>query len=106
VKIKSIIQNLGANLLIAILGLVGSIILARWLGPTQRGIFAAIILIPSILQYVVNFGLYAATIFFTAQNPSNKHKIWSNLFCISLIQSILGFLLGWFLQLLFTKIPF
>jgi O-antigen/teichoic acid export membrane protein len=107
VKIKSIIQNLGANLLTAILGLVGSIILARWLGPTQRGIFAAIILIPSILQYIVNLGLYSSTIFFTAQNPSNKHKIWSNLFCISLIQSILGFLLGWFLlNFYLQKFPF
>jgi O-antigen/teichoic acid export membrane protein len=95
VKIKSIIQNLGANLLTTILGLVGSIILARWLGPTQRGLFAAIILIPSILQYVVNFGMYSAIIYFTAQKDSPKHKIWSNLICIGLIQSILGTFIGW-----------
>ncbi len=96
-KIKSIIQNLGANLLTTILGLVGSIILARWLGPSQRGLFAAIILIPSILQYVVNFGMYSAIVYFIAQKDSPKHEIWSNLICIGLIQSILGFFIGWVL---------
>ena len=92
---KNIIQNIGANLLTTILGLVGSIILARWLGPNQRGIFAAIILIPNILQYFVNFGLFSATLYFTALPDSDKHKIWSNIIIIGIIQSIIGVLLGW-----------
>lgn len=96
-KFKNIIQNLGANLLITLLGLVGSIILARWLGPSQRGIFAAIILIPTILQYFVNFGLSSATIYFTAQPNSDKNTIWSNLLFIGFIQSILGILMGYFI---------
>ena len=94
-KFKSVIQNVGANLLITIFGLIGSIILARWLGPTQRGIFAAIILIPSILQYFVNFGLSSATIYFTALPNNNKHIIWNNIVIIGIIQSIIGVLLGW-----------
>ena len=96
-KFKNIIQNLGANFLIIILGLVGSIILARWLGPIQRGVFAAIILIPTILQYFVNFGLSSATIYFTAQPSSNKNTVWSNLIIMATIQSIIGFLLGWYI---------
>jgi O-antigen/teichoic acid export membrane protein len=96
-KFKSILQNLGANLLITLLGLVGSIILARWLGPSQRGVFAAIILIPTILQYFVNFGLSSATIYFTAQSNSNKNTIWSNLIFIGFIQSILGLIIGYFI---------
>ena len=94
-KFKSIIQNVGANLLITIFGLIGSIILARWLGPTQRGIFAAIILIPSILQYFINFGVSSATIYFTALPNANKHIIWNNVVIIGIIQSIIGVLLGW-----------
>lgn len=94
-RFKNIIQNIGANLLTTILGLVGSIILARWLGPSQRGIFAAIILIPSILQYFVNFGLSSATVYFTAIPDADKHKIWSSVFTIGLFQSILGLLFGW-----------
>jgi O-antigen/teichoic acid export membrane protein len=97
VKFKNIIQNLGANLLIVLLGLVGSIILARWLGPSQRGIFAAIILIPTILQYFVNFGFSSATIYFTAQPNSNKNTIWSNLILIGFIQSIIGLIIGSFI---------
>ncbi|MEY4539526.1 MAG: hypothetical protein RLZZ306_1283 [Bacteroidota bacterium] len=96
-KFKNIIQNLGANLLITLLGLVGSIILARWLGPSQRGVFAAIILIPTILQYFVNFGLSSATIYFTAHTNSNKNTIWSNLIVIGFIQSALGIFLGYFI---------
>jgi O-antigen/teichoic acid export membrane protein len=94
VKFKNIIQNLGANLLIILLGLVGSIILARWLGPSQRGIFAAIILIPTILQYFVNFGFSSATIYFTAQPNSNKNTIWSNLIMVGFVQSIIGLTIG------------
>jgi O-antigen/teichoic acid export membrane protein len=97
VKFKNIIQNLGANLLIILLGLVGSIILARWLGPSQRGIFAAIILIPTILQYFVNFGFSSATIYFTAQPNSNKNTIWSNLIMIGFIQSVIGLVIGYFI---------
>jgi hypothetical protein len=96
VKFKNIIQNLGANLLIIIFGLVGSIILARWLGPSQRGVFAAIILIPTLLQYFVNFGLSSATGYFAAQPLSNKNTIWSNLIILTFFQSIIGFLIGWF----------
>jgi O-antigen/teichoic acid export membrane protein len=91
---KNIIQNLGTNLLITALGLVGSIILARWLGPSQRGFFAAIILIPNILQYVVNFGLTSATVYFTAIPNAHKPKIWSGLLSVSVIQSLLGILVG------------
>jgi O-antigen/teichoic acid export membrane protein len=91
---KSIKQNIGTNLLITVLGLVGSIILARWLGPNQRGVFAAIILIPNILQYVVNFGVSSATIYFTAIPNADKHKIWSSLLLLSLVQSLLGILIG------------
>jgi O-antigen/teichoic acid export membrane protein len=96
-KFKNIIQNLGANLLITLLGLVGSIILARWLGPSQRGVFVAIILIPTIVQYFVNFGLSSATIYFTAQTNSNKNTIWSNLIFIGFIQSIIGIWIGYFI---------
>ena len=94
-KFKNIIQNLGANLLITLLGLVGSIILARWLGPSQRGIFAAIILVPTILQYFVNFGLYSAIIYFTAKPLSDKNTIWSSLLLIGFVQAIAGVLIGW-----------
>ncbi len=94
-RIKNIIQNIGANLLTTILGLVGSIILARWLGPSQRGIFTAIILIPNILQYFVNFGLSSATVYFTAITDTDKNKIWSSIFMIGFIQSVIGLIFGW-----------
>ena len=103
VKFRNIIQNLGANLLITLLGLVGSIILARWLGPSQRGVFAAIILIPTILQYFVNFGLSSATLYFTAQPDSNKNTIWNALILMGFIQSIIGILMGYFIINLYLQ---
>ena len=102
-KLKNIIQNLGANVLITLLGLVGSTILARWLGPNQRGVFAAIIFAPTILQYFVSFGFSSAAVYFTAQPNSDKNLIWSNLILIGSIQSILGFLLGWFIVELYLQ---
>ena len=96
-KFKNIIQNLGANLLITLLGLVGSIILARWLGPSQRGVFAAIILFPAILQYFVNFGLSSTTVYFTAKQNSNKYTIWNTLILLGFFQSLVGILIGYFI---------
>lgn len=105
-KFKNIIQNIGANLLTAILGLVGSIILARWLGPSQRGVFAAIILIPAILQYFVNFGLSSATVYFSAKPNINKHSLWNSLIIIGSVQSLIGMLLGWeIIEIYLQKYP-
>ena len=81
--------------MITLLGLIGSIILARCLGPNQRGIFAAVILIPTILQYFINFGLFSATIYFTAKPLSDKNTIWSSLILIGFLQAIVGILMGW-----------
>jgi O-antigen/teichoic acid export membrane protein len=61
-----------SQILIFVLGLITSIILARLLGPTGKGIYALIILIPTVMLKLGSFGIEAANVYFTG---SKKYKI-------------------------------
>lgn len=67
------------------LGLVVSIILARALGPTGKGIYALIILIPAAMLKLGSLGIEAANVYFTGSKQYQIKDIVSN----SLLSSIL-----------------
>jgi len=73
-----------AQITIFIFGLITHIILARILGPSDRGTYALIILIPSILGLVGTVGIEISNVYYTAQK---KYKL-SNIISNSLILSI------------------
>ena len=79
------------------LGLAISIILARALGPTGKGIYALIVLIPAVMLKLGSLGIESANVYFTG---SKKYKI-KDIVSNSLISSIL---LGLILITLFLGI--
>lgn len=74
-----------SQILIFALGLITSIILARTLGPTGRGIYALIILIPTVMLRLGSLGIEAANVYFTGSKRYQIKDIISN----SLLSSIL-----------------
>lgn len=74
-----------SQILIFALGLITSIILARTLGPTGRGIYALIILIPTVMLRLGSLGIEAANVYFTGSKRYQIKDIVSN----SLLSSIL-----------------
>jgi len=86
-----------SQILIFALGLIASIILARALGPTGRGIYALIVLIPAVMLKLGSLGIEAANVYFTGSKRYEIKDITSN----SLLSSIL---LGLILILLFFGI--
>ena len=73
-----------AQITIFIFGFITHIILARVLGPSDRGTYALIILIPSILGLVGTVGIEISNVYYTAQKKYKLSDIISN----SLISSI------------------
>ncbi len=86
-----------SQILTFILGFVTSIILARTLGPKGKGIYALIILIPTLMLKLGSLGIENANVYFTG---SKKYKI-DDIVSNSLLSSIL---LGSILFLLFFTI--
>ena len=74
-----------SQILIFALGFITSIILARILGPTGKGIYALIILIPALMLKLGSLGIEAANVYFTGSKRYKIKDIVSN----SLLSSIL-----------------
>ena len=80
---------------IFIFGFVTSIILARVLGPTDRGIYALIILIPTALGMLGTLGIEIANVYFSANRRYELSDIISNSLISSIGLGLLIVLLFW-----------
>ena len=82
---KNSAVTFSSQVLILGLGLITSIILARVLGPTGKGIYALIMLIPAVMLKLGSLGIEAANVYFTGSKRYEIKDIVSN----SLLSSIL-----------------
>jgi len=73
-----------------IFGFISSIILARYLGPTGRGIYSLAILIPGIMLTFGNFGVESSNVYFVG---SKKYKIEDAVSNSLILAFFLGFIL-------------
>lgn len=96
---KNIAITFLSQILIFALGFIASIILARALGPTGRGIYALIILVPAVMLKFGSLGIEAANVYFTGSKQYEIKDIISN----SLISALL---LGLILILLFCGVSY
>jgi len=88
-----------SQILIFAVGFIASIILARALGPTGRGIYALIILIPTVMLKLGSLGIEASNVYFIGSRKYEAKDVFSN----SLLSSIL---LGVILIFLFLGISY
>lgn len=91
---KIIFSNIVFSILIIVFGLVGSILISRTLGPSQRGEIAAIILWPTLLLYLGSFGTYQAVIYHFSKKNRNIENIWGTCIVITLFNSIVSIIVG------------
>lgn len=54
-------------MLVLLVGIATSAILARYLGPERRGVYAIALLLPSLVVNLVQFGIASATVYHTAR---------------------------------------
>ena len=89
-----IFRTLVTNFALAALGLLNSVFLSRWLGPTGRGEVAAAMLWPTLLVYLSSLGLISATLYFAALPGSKPTPIFVNATVLSFAQSVAAFIVG------------
>src|SRR2546423_5366538 len=78
---RTLITSSGIN----VLGLINSILLARWLGPEGRGSVAAAFLWPGLLIYLSSMGLIVATMYFSSLPHSKPVLVLNNAFLMGLL---------------------
>ncbi len=78
-----------SQILIFVSGLVASIILARTLGPTGKGIYALIILVPMVMLKLGSLGIEAANVYFTGSRKYRIKDIVSNSFLTSILLGLI-----------------
>ena len=78
-----------------IFGFATSIILARVLGPEDRGIYALIILIPAVMGLLGTLGMEIANTYFSANKKYKLSDIVSNSLVSSIVLGLIIILLFW-----------
>lgn len=89
---------LGTRVIYSALGLVSGVILARWLGPYDRGILALALLIPSTVMTVVKLGVSQATVYYINRKEASVDQVASNSVYLALAFGALSFLVVWLLR--------
>ncbi|HEX2908073.1 MAG TPA: flippase [Phototrophicaceae bacterium] len=102
--------NLGRQLGVIILGLLTSILLARGLGTNDRGVYAIVVLFPTTLATLFNFGIAPASVYWIAHGDHNLISSIQGSLIFSLVSSICclaagGLLIHFGHDLLFPYIP-
>ncbi len=87
---RTLVTNFG----IAALGLVNSMLLSRWLGPTGRGEIAAAMLWPTLLVYLSSMGLISATLYFAALPEARLKPLFANAAALGVGQGAVAFAIG------------
>ena len=82
-----------AQVLSIILGLASSVMLARMLGPRDRGIFELILLIHAVILRFGTLGLDASSVYFSGRNEFKLKDIVSNALSLSIVFGIILILL-------------
>jgi O-antigen/teichoic acid export membrane protein len=90
-----VVQTSGANVLLALLGLVTGSLAARLLGPAGRGELAAIQMWPLLLAAVASLGLPQALTYFAARSPDTAGRCFASAVLLGLLASVPFMLLGY-----------
>ena len=70
------------------LGLLTSVLLARTLGPTGRGVMATVLLWPQVLIWIAGLSYGSGNIYMGARHPGQRHKLFSNSLLVALMTGL------------------
>ena len=60
------------------IGIVNGVITARWLGPADRGRFALLVLLPTMLSNFVKLGIPQASVYYMRRRGASASDVASN----------------------------
>lgn len=86
---------LGTRVVWSVMGLVSGVVLARWLGPHDRGILALVLLLPSTVLTLVKLGVSQATVFFINRKEATVDQVASNSVILALLLGVASSVIIW-----------
>jgi len=89
-----------------VVGIGTTVVLARFLGPEGRGIYAIANLLPAFIVTFGNLGIGSATVYYVARGDFRRQEILGNNVLLSLVMGGLGVVAGFVVVLLFRETVF
>jgi O-antigen/teichoic acid export membrane protein len=72
------LQVLSGQFVMMAIGIVNGVITARWLGPADRGRFALLVLLPTMLSNFVKLGIPQASVYYMRRRGASASDVASN----------------------------
>ena len=95
---RDILGIFGTRAIWSAMGLVSGVILARWLGPHDRGILALILLLPSTVVTLTKLGLSQANVYAINREKQPITQVTSNSVAFGLASGVLAGIIVWLLR--------
>ena len=81
--VKTSISTFSARVISFLVSIVVNILIARILGPTGRGMWAALVFIPTMTYALLNFGIESSNVYFTGSKKYPPDQIINNSFLVT-----------------------
>ena len=90
-----------------VLGVAAGVVLARWLGPHDRGILALVLILPSTAVTMAKLGVPQSCVYFVNRERVTPEAVTSNVLGLALVLGLSFALIGWIVRdaLLATILP-
>ena len=96
--LKDMLGLLGTRAVWSVMGMVSGIILARWLGPHDRGVLALVLLLPSTLVTFVKFGAAQANVYTINRQQAPVDKVASNALVLAVFWGLSTSVIVWIVR--------
>ncbi len=80
------------------MGIISGVILARWLGPHDRGILALVLLLPQTVVTFTKLGITQANVYYINRERASIHAVASNSVLLAVVSGVLASVLVWVLK--------
>jgi O-antigen/teichoic acid export membrane protein len=96
--VKDTLGIFGTRMIFSGMGVISGVILARWLGPYDRGILAVVLLIPSTVVTLTKLGVSQATVYYINRKEASVDQVASNSLTLALGLGALSAAVVWLLR--------
>lgn len=104
--VKNIISVFSTKVFVLLIGLISAVLIARGLGVEGRGIYAALLVYPTILITLTEGGMRQAAIFYIGKKKASDAEIIGTLLTYTIVAGLGGYIAVYYLQYTFGKDQF
>lgn len=97
-SISDVVELFGTRAARSVLGILGGVILARWLGPHDRGILALVLIVPSTAVTFVKLGVPQSCVYFINREGWDPRVVTSNIVSLALTLGTAVAALAWLMR--------